>query len=66
LVIGAIGALIIAVSDGEVWGHVLCGASVYLLLMLLIPKRRMLLSILFSLVLFGYAIFAIIYYHDFP
>ena len=66
LIVGAIGALIIAVSDGDVWGHVLCGCCVYLLVMLYVPTKRLWISIGFVIVLFGYAIFAIIYYHDYP
>jgi hypothetical protein len=66
LLITAIGALIIAVTDGDVWGHVICGTSVYLLVMLYFPTKRLFISIGYVVVLFGYAIFAIVYYHDHP
>jgi hypothetical protein len=38
LIIGAIGAAIIVLTDGDVWGHVLCGTSVYLLAILYLGK----------------------------
>ena len=41
LIIGAIGALIIAVSDGDIWGHVICGVCGYLLVMLYVPTKRL-------------------------
>jgi hypothetical protein len=66
LLVAAIGALIIAVTDGDVWGHVICGTSVYLLVMLYFPSRRLYISIGYVVVLLGYAIFAIIFYHDEP
>ena len=66
LLVAAIGALIIAVTDGDVWGHVICGTSVYLLVMLYFPTRRLFISIGYVVVLLGYAIFAIIFDHDQP
>ena len=66
LIITAIGALIIAVTDGDVWGHVICATSVYLLVMLYFPTKRLLISISYAVVLLGYAIFAIVFYHDYP
>lgn len=66
LIVGAIGALIIAVTDGDIWGHVLCGVSGYLLVMLYVPTKRLIISITFAVILVGYAIFAIIFYHDYP
>jgi hypothetical protein len=38
LIIGAIGAAIIAFTDGDVWGHVLCGTCIYLLAILYLGK----------------------------
>jgi hypothetical protein len=66
LMVGAIGALIIAVTDGDVWGHVLCGTCAYMLVMLYVPTKRLIISIAYAVILVGYAIFAIVYYHDEP
>jgi len=66
LVIGAIGAALIAFTTGDTWGHVLCGTCVYLLAILYLPSKRQATTILFALVLLGYAIFAIVYYHTYP
>jgi hypothetical protein len=54
------------VTNGDVWGHVICGCSGYLLFMLYVPTKRIIISIAFCVVLIGYAIFAIIFYHNSP
>lgn len=38
LIIGGVGAAIIALSDGGVWGHVLCSVCVYLISILYLHK----------------------------
>lgn len=38
LIIGAVGAAIIALTNGDVWGHVLCGTCVYLIATLYLYK----------------------------
>ena len=40
LIVGAVGATIIALTDGDVWGHVLCGTCVYMTIMLYFQKWR--------------------------
>ena len=40
LIVGAVGASIIALTDGDVWGHVLCGTCVYMIIMLYLQKWR--------------------------
>jgi hypothetical protein len=40
LIVGAVGAAIIALTDGDVWGHVLCGTCVYMIVMLYLQKWR--------------------------
>jgi hypothetical protein len=65
LIVAAVGAAIIALTTkGDVWGHVICGVAGYLIVILWWEARRMLISIIFAFVLLGYAIFAIIFYHD--
>ena len=66
LVVGAIGAAIIAFTEGDTWGHVLCGTCVYFLAILYLPTKRLATTTLYTLVLFSYAIFVIVFYHDFP
>jgi hypothetical protein len=65
LIVAAAGAAIIALTTkGDVWGHVICGVAGYLIIVLWLETRRMLISVVFAFVLLGYAIFAIIFYHD--
>jgi uncharacterized membrane protein len=65
LLIGGIGAAIIALApEGAVWGHVLCGICVYLIVLLNVTARRWIVSVVFAVVLVGYAIFVIIFYHN--
>lgn len=40
LIVGAVGAAIIALTDGDVWGHVLCGTCVFMIIMLYLQKWR--------------------------
>jgi hypothetical protein len=65
LIVGAVGAAVIALTDGDVWGHVLCGTSVYMIIMLYLQKWRKLITIGYGIVLIGYALFGIVYYHNF-
>ena len=39
LALAVIGGLIIGFSGGDVWGHVICGVSVYLLSILYFPNK---------------------------
>jgi hypothetical protein len=64
--VGAVGAVIIALTDGDVWGHVLCGTCVYMIVMLYLQKWRKWITFGYGVVLLGYAIFGIVYYHNFP